>query len=52
MRNASRIVGRETPNCSISRVSGGSFSPGFTAPRTIRRRNWAAIRSRTAPPVQ
>ncbi len=34
-RNASRSVGRDTPNCSISSGSVGSHSPSVISPRAI-----------------
>src|SRR5919204_731766 len=45
MRNASRSVGRDTPNISISTVSGGSESPVFSSPRTTCPRMYEAISS-------
>ena len=44
-RNASRSVGRDTPNCSISTASDGSASPSASSPRTILRRSSAATSS-------
>src|SRR2546429_677498 len=45
IRNASRSVGRDTPNISISTVSDGSESPVFRSPRTICPRIYDAISS-------
>ena len=45
IRNASRSVGRDTPNCSCSSASGGSRLPGRSSPRTIWPRSRAAISS-------
>src|SRR5437660_6167619 len=43
--NASRKVGRDTPNCAISTFSEGRASPSSSSPRTIWRRRSAATSS-------
>ena len=45
MRNASRSVGLDTPNCTISCCSDGRVSPGRSSPRTIWRRYKVAMSS-------
>lgn len=45
IRKASRRVGRETPNCSMSTDSFGNGSPAPSSPVMIRRRRFAATSS-------